>query len=350
VFEIDFLPVDSASSEGSTKSGDAITGRFIGSDGREKVFVIDAGFHATGEAVVNHITKYYNTTHVDLALSTHADGDHINGMPVVIDELTVDELFIHQPREHVGSEVADFANIEAVDTLINVAHDRGTRVSNPFTGEERLGGHLLLLGPDKDFYEVLLAEHLREVRTGGKAMSLSQVRSGARNLLASALAMLPFEEALTDLGVTSPRNEMSVITLLTVDGKRMLFTADAGQRALSRVITDYELRIGPFACNPLTLLQAPHHGSRRNIGPTILDRLLGTRDAPFGEVNGIVSAAHASPKHPSPKVVNALQRRGCAVTATAGGTVCYPGGAPNRPGWGPAQPLPPLDESGEIDD
>lgn len=350
MFEIDFLPVDSASSEGSTKSGDAITGRFVAADGQQKVFVIDAGFHATGEAVVTHITKYYETTHVDLAISTHADGDHINGMPVVIDELTVDELLIHQPREHTGSQASDFSNIEAVDTLINTTHDRGTLVSNPFTGEERLDGHLLLLGPDKDFYELLLAEHLREMRTGSKVMSFSQVRRGARNLLDTALSMLPSEETLTDLGVTNPRNEMSVVTLLTVDGKRTLFTGDAGQRALARVITDYESRVGAFTYNPLSLLQAPHHGSHRNIGPTILDRILGTREAPYGQVNGIVSAAECSPKHPSPKVVNALQRRGCTVTATTGCTVCYPEDAPYRPGWAPAQPLPPLDESGEIDD
>lgn len=175
MFEIDFLPVDSASSEGSTKSGDAITGRFVGSDGRQKVFVIDAGCHATGEAVVNHIKRYYDTTNVDLALSTLADGDHINGMPVVVDELTVDELFIHQPRKHAGAEVSDFSNIDAVDTLIKTAHARGTRVSSPFIGEVRLDGHLTVLGPDRDFYEDLLGEHLREVRTGSKAMSLSQV-------------------------------------------------------------------------------------------------------------------------------------------------------------------------------
>lgn len=37
-------------------------------------------------------------------------------------------------------------------------------------------------------------------------------------------------------------------------------------------------RVGPFSDLPLTFLRVPHHGSRHNLGPTILDRVLGPRD------------------------------------------------------------------------
>lgn len=351
MFEIDFLPVDCESTAGSVKSGDAIAIRFTSSsDSRQKVVVIDGGFQATGEQLVAHVLKYYGTDHVDLVISTHPDGDHINGLLVVIENLHVDELMIHQPRQHAGSQVARFRNIEAIDNLINAARLRGTRLADPFTGAERFDGQLVVLGPDKDFYELLVEEHLQEVLTENKSLNFAKLHRRAWNLLDGALGMLPFEETLTDLGETDPRNETSVITLLQIDGHRLLFTGDAGQRALTAAAENYETRIGSFALRPLSFFQAPHHGSRRNLGPTILNRILGERSLPHGEVMSFISAAAAAPKHPSPKVVNALQRRGAVTAATLGQSICWPHNAPARAGWVSLAPLPPLDESGEVDD
>jgi DNA replication protein DnaC len=233
------LPVDCESAAGSTKSGDAIAVRFTSSsDGRQKVVIIDGGFLATGEQLVEHMLKYYGTNHIDLVISTHPDGDHLNGLLVVIEKLHVDELMIHQPRQHVGSQVAHFRNIEAIDNLIDTARSWGTRLADPFTGAEHLHGQLVVLGPTKDFYELLVEEHLQEVLTENKSITFSQLRRRARNLFDSALGMLPFEETLIDLGETSPRNETSVVTLLQVDGHRLLFTGDAGQRALTAAAED----------------------------------------------------------------------------------------------------------------
>lgn len=63
-----------------------------------------------------------------------------------------------------------------------------------------------------------------------------------------------------------------------------------------------------------------------------------------------ISAAAAAPKHPFPKVVNALQRRGAVTAATLGQSICWRHNVPNRAGWELLAPLPPLDESGEVDD
>ena len=350
MLEIDFHPVTATGGDGSTKSGDAISGRFLDATGKQRVFVVDGGYQATGEAVVAHIRKYYETSRVDLAISTHADADHINGMPVIVDELTVEELMLHQPRQRAGSAVAGLSNIEAVDTLLSTAEDNGTAVSDPFTGEERLGGHVQLMGPDKDFYDELLVEHLVAVALGTKSVSLAnQFRSRARDLLESARAMLPMIETLSDICKTDPRNEMSVITLLAVDGYRILLTGDAGQRSLTRAADEYEARVGSFAANPLGLFQVPHHGSRHNIGPTLLNRIIGAKGASYAITNAIVSAAKDSPKHPSPKVTNALLRRDAVVAVTAGTTVCYQQNAVGRFGWYPATPLPPLDEGTDPD-
>jgi beta-lactamase superfamily II metal-dependent hydrolase len=346
--ELEFLPVTSQTGEGTTKSGDAIVGRFVDPAGRQKVFVVDAGFQSTGEEVLAHLDTYYDTDVVDAAISTHPDADHLNGLQTVVEQGRVRELLIHQPRLHAGPSISGLSNLEAVDDLLAAARTRGTTVSSPFTGEQRLDGHLTLLGPDKDFYEEMLTAHLQETALGEKSLTLSRASRGLRNLLDSAIGVLPFEETLTDLGETTPRNETSVITVLTLGEARVMLTGDAGWHALGRAVVEYERTVGCFRDFPLWVFQAPHHGSRRNIGPALLDRILGPRHAPWGQ-NAIISAADGSPKHPSPKVTNALARRGCHVLATCGKTICYPWNRPLRPGWSPAPTLPPLREDDDDD-
>lgn len=352
MLEIDFLPVAGTDGQGTTKSGDAITARFSDATGRQRVIVIDAGFQSTGEAVVEHIRRYYGTDHVDLAISTHPDADHLNGLATVVQELYVDELMIHQPRQHTGGNLTGFSNLAAVDDLLAVTAANRTTVSDPFTGAERFGNHLRILGPDKDFYDDLLAEQLSVSVEATRNVGLSaQLRTRARNLLESALDWLPSIETLTDNGETSARNESSVVTLLTVDGQRILFTGDAGQRALARVADEYEIQVGAFSTYPLQVLQVPHHGSRKNVGPTLLDRILGLKWQGYTDTSAIVSAAKDAPKHPSPKVTNALKRRGAVVTVTAGQTLCHHSDlTPLRPGWSQATPVPPLDEGADLDD
>lgn len=348
VFEFDFLPVTSSTGEGTTKSGDAICGRFHDSAGEQRVFVVDAGYQSTGEALVDHIRRYYETSDVDLAIVTHADGDHINGMESVVDELNVAKLMMHQPRNHAGPRVSNFSNIEAVDSLLRTAARNDTAVTDPFTGETELDDHLLILGPDKEFYEQVLEEHLDDV---AETKGYKSLRERARNLLDGALDRIPLVETLTDNGETDPRNEGSVISLLFIDGYRFLLTGDAGQRALARVADEYEAQIGPFSGSPLRMLQVPHHGSRRNLGPTLLDRILGPKHAPYGAPSAIISAGENAPKHPSPKVVNALLRRNATPVVTAGTTIRHHStDAPARRGWINVTPLPPMNESGEDDD
>lgn len=346
--EIDFLPVTSETGEGTTKSGDAIVGRLFDELGQQKVFVVDAGFRTTGEAVLAHLDKFYDTDVVDLAVSTHPDADHLNGLQTVVEQGHVGELLIHQPREHTDRRLSEFSNLEAVDDLLAAARVNGTTVSSPFTGERRLDGHLVLLGPDKDFYEQTLDDQLDEVAAGEKSFNFSSAVRGIRNLLDSAVGALPFEETLTDLGETTPRNESSVVTLIRVGAGRVLLTGDAGREGLARAADEYERIIGTFQSNPLWVFQAPHHGSRRNVGPTLLNRVLGPRNAPWGQ-NAIISAGQGAPKHPSAKVVNALSRRCHQVLATRGTIYNYPWNTPRRTGWSSAQTLPPLREDHDDD-
>src|SRR5690242_10378733 len=99
-YEIDFLQVGSGE-----KGGDAIAIRFgdLLTEGWQRVVVVDGGFTTTGETMVQHIKEYYNTSTVDLLISTHPDQDHVAGLATVIQELTVRNVVMHRPWLHTDA-------------------------------------------------------------------------------------------------------------------------------------------------------------------------------------------------------------------------------------------------------
>ena len=344
MYEVDFLPIEKTGELGS-KSGDAIGMRFTEQlTGRSRVVVIDGGYSHTGEKMVEHVRKWYGTNHIDLMISTHPDQDHINGLATVMDEMTVGELLIHRPHDHVAS-VDEFSNIEVIDALIGLADEKGVPVSEPFTGLSRFGRQIIILGPTAEYYRQLVEEHLAQVRTGAAAARMgsggpSGIVTKAADLLERVIAMLPME-SLSEDGETGPRNNSSVLTLLQVDGERMLFTGDAGIPALSAACDEYEILLGGFDSSPLDFFQAPHHGSKRNLSPSLLDRMLGTQRLRYTQnATSFISSAKQDPKHPSPKVTNALKRRGLDVYATESNIVVHKSSdVPMRPGYSAATPV-----------
>ena len=345
MYEVDFLPVESENGPGS-KSGDAIAVHFnTATSGQDIVIVIDGGYTSVGDDLADHIKRWYGTPYVDLVISTHPDADHINGIARLLERVRVGELLIHQPRLH-HPNVSNFSNIEAADNLLRVARDRRVIITEPFTGLSRFDGQLLVLGPSEEYYEGLVAEHIEEVQSGTTTRAVgtsARIKELAKSLLGSALSYFPIE-TLTDDSDTGPRNNSSVITLLQTDGRRLLFTGDAGIPALEAAAEVYEQTLGEFRYFPLQFMQVPHHGSKHNVGPTLLDRILGDKSTPFStEIKAFVSSAKADEKHPSPKVVNAFSRRGCDVSASEGRSICHWHKAPPRPD-GLLTPLPPLRE------
>jgi hypothetical protein len=182
MYEIDFLPIEKTGSAGS-KSGDAIPIRFTDPSGIERVVVIDGGYKDTGERLVDHVCDMFGTNHVDLVISTHPDGDHIRGLATVLDELDVDELLIHRPHLH-ASDVSDYSNIEVIDALIGLAEDTGVTVTEPFTGLERFGGAIRILGPTEAYYSELLAEDLAKQTSESASLTAALTKRLAESAFA----------------------------------------------------------------------------------------------------------------------------------------------------------------------
>jgi len=339
MYEIDFLPVGDGG-----RSGDAIAMRFTRPEtGGYAHVIVDAGFKEDGEALVEHVKNYYNTTSIDLAILTHPDGDHIGGMGEVVRGLAVKELWLHDLSGRGG---AGLPAADAVDDLIEVAGQQGTVVREAFAGRSAFGDALFIIGPTAEYYEQLVAEEQQVAKAAveGRAMSFG---SSVSVLAQRFLAALPVEIPFGDAGGTSPRNNTSMITLLQLDGQKLLLTADAGVPALDRAL-DWVEEQGARVYQP-EFAQLPHHGSRHNASSKFLDRLLGpTGEAPSR--TAFVSVTKEAEKHPSPRVANGFMRRGYNVYPTHGQPICHHSGdAPDR-GWTNLTPLAPLDESLEDDD
>jgi beta-lactamase superfamily II metal-dependent hydrolase len=340
MYEVDFIPVGKAG-----RHGDAIAIRFTRPDnGSLAHVVIDAGFEENGDALVEHVRRYYATTSIDLAILTHPDGDHIGGMGTVIRELNVGTLCVHRLHERGG---AGLPAADAVDELVQLAEENGTEVDEPFAGRWAFGNALRILGPTEDWYAQLVAEQQGQAaeRIGTAPGQPSGFAAAARLLGQHVLAALPVEVPFEDAGGTNPRNNSSAIILVEVDGNRMLFTSDGGVPALDRAWDWLRDNVGDTRAPDW--IDLPHHGSRQNASSGLLDKILG----PIGqaqEKEAFVNVGPDAKRHPSPRVANAFMRRGYQVFRTAGKSLCHRSDdAPVRPGWEPAIPLDPLEEGQE---
>ncbi len=358
-YEVDFLAVGDGE-----RSGDAIALRFgnLGGPRNEQfVAVIDGGTKDSGEKLVKFVRQRYGADTLDLAVSTHPDGDHASGLAVVLEQLTVIELWMHRPWEH-SAEIRNMfrdgritdqslderlrASLEDANELERIAKRKGIRIVEPFAGETTAGRFLRVLGPTRPYYEELLP-HFRdcpETKTAAFSVLNGIYRAGATVLEAARKVLESWGiETLTDPeeDATSAENNSSVILLLNIDGQqRVLFTADAGVPALERAAS-YAESLG-IPLNTVPRVQIPHHGSKRNVGPTILDRIIGPKlpqgDPKVDSKNAIASAApEGEPKHPAKKVLNAFKRRGARCHSTKGSDLCWSTpGASAREGYGPA--------------
>lgn len=338
MYEVDFLAVGK---EAGDKCGDAIALRFVPpNEDRWVQVAVDAGFKDDGKALVEHVNTHYEPGRLDLAILTHPDEDHINGMGEVLRGLAVDKLWLQQIGAHGGSALPA---AKAVAELIALAQAEGTEVFEVFAGDQEFGGAITILGPDRDYYDQLVKEQVEDASLVEAARKA--VVAAGRSIWDRIAGALGEEAPFPEKEVT-PRNNSSTITLLTLDGNRLLLAGDAGVPALDRAWTFAEENA---LSGDLTFVQVPHHGSRRNASSAWLDRLLGPVGQDADTRTAFVSVAPGCEhEHPSGRVVNAYQRRGCRVHATAGDGKCHHNRDTPRPGWSSATPLGPMVEEEET--
>lgn len=352
-YEVHVLPVGNR-----YKSGDAIAVRW-GRPGAWQVLVYDGGSTDSGKALAAHVRERFRSARVDYMVSSHPDGDHASGLVPLLERLEVGELWMHRPWLH-SSTVRDAVQphhppqhpshpppsrlartLRTVRKLELAALQRGIPIHEPFQGAQ-IGG-FRVLSPARDWY------------LGQLLPAFGQPFMPAPPPIPATAPAGPADreswdvELLRESAYTSADNESSVILWGEFDGQGVLLTGDAGIQALHHA-ADRAQAEGIDLPSRLCLLQVPHHGSRHNVSPSVLDRLLGPRkprDDGQATKRAFVSAGTGSVAHPHAMVTNALLRRGAVPYATQGQVLSHghrmppPGGPEALPfreqvaPWGP---------------
>ena len=333
-YQVDFLQVGN----GET-SGDCIAVRFgdlrSGDPNKQHVVVIDGGFTESGEKLVKHIAERFGTTHVDYLISTHLDRDHIAGLTPVIEDMTVGVLLMHRPWLHSVSDDAQKEAREArksyeqATALEELAIKKGIQIIEPLASSDNAlqitpDAYMRIIGPDLTYYEELLKDFDHNKSLADKA--LAALRGTTTSAVGAVLRKIqetldPRSETLDNVHKdTSPENNSSTVIDFNLSGHKLLFTGDAGVVALHRAL-DYGVSAG-LDFSDLNFLDVPHHGSHHNLDSAFLNRI--------GVKTAFVSATKDSKKHPAPRVLNALVRRGINYYTTEASNIMHSHDAPDR--------------------
>jgi beta-lactamase superfamily II metal-dependent hydrolase len=359
--EIEFLPVGEAS-----KAGDAIVIRY----GEENVFelmVIDGGSIESGKLVIEHIRQHFGKDRaISHAVLTHPDGDHACGLREILSEMPVQNLWLHVPWLSVPAARPYFADktlteagltetirkeYDLIDEIIKLATEKEITIRQPFAGS--MIGPFRVVSPIQSVYALFLPQFDRTPAADQAAIEAAGFWIGKQpswftKVLEKAVAKAQKwieekwdTERLKDGGKTSATNESSVVLYGDFGpGKRVLLTADAGYWGLTMAAI-YAENIG-LPLQQFSFVQIPHHGSRSNVGPTVLNSILGPIQAECSSTrfSAFVSAPKDDDSHPRKMVLNAFIRRGARVSATQGVSKVYWGGFSARPGYIALTPMP----------
>lgn len=340
-YEVDFLSVGNS-------NGDAICMRYGDHGNRYTIHVVDAGYNDTGQTVVDHLIKYYNNpNYIDHVVLSHADRDHAGGLATVLENFEVGQLWMNRPWLY-AEEIVDYFHgnytVEGLRSRIRdeypllvelerIAERRGFKINEVFAGHQI--GAFRVLAPLRETYLSLIPEFDRT------PTSKSNVGRSVFDALREAVKKVQTwfetwtEEQLSDSPpATSASNESSVVQIGIIDGKSLVLTADAGPKALSeaaRVAEYFGILTRP------NFFQIPHHGSRRNVTPTVLNRWLGgiqPEGTPHSST-AFCSVGTNKPEYPRRRVRNAFLRRGFGVFSCRGEWINHQNGFGGRQGMVP---------------
>jgi len=358
--EVEFLPVGDG-----TRAGDAIVVRY-GEPDDYKLMVVDGGTEKTGQEIVAHLQKHFGTeAALEHVVLTHSDADHASGLREVLREIHVSNIWLHIPWFLSSEAIHLFKNkqwtkeglstaikkeYDIVAELVDLALEAKCKIYYPFQGSAI--GPFVVLSPNKATYLHLLPQFDKTPDPDQAALEESNMWIGKppQGLLALLMEKAAkkiekwidetwVNERLKDGGVTSASNESSVVLYANVGGHRILLTGDAGINALTWS-TNYATKIG-YPLQKFGFVQIPHHGSRRNVGPTVLNALLGPIQSEGTQrFTAFVSAPKDDENHPRKIVLNAFTRRGAKVCATQGRAKLHYGGFPARAGYSTAEIIP----------
>lgn len=349
-YELEFIGIDK-----EAKDADAICFRYYDDSlGRYVIGIYDGGTSDYGEALKQHLLQYYFSTGteqvIDYVICSHSDIDHAPGLSIILENFTVNRLIMNRPWKFIDElyeKVSDGRitknSLEKrlrdaypyIDNLEKLAIEKGVEILDAFAGT-KISDKLTILSPRKQFYiELLVESNKTPLSENVQSKSIwEKITSGMKFALETWT-----NELLREDVSTTAENEMSVIVYGQMEEESFLLTGDAGTRALREAI-DYSKTVGIVMAD-IKVHQIPHHGSRHNVSPSILNELVGQKVSKDSTPTktAIVSVSKGS-DHPRKMVVNAYIRRGCKVYEARNNIIRHYKDMPERAGWISATNLP----------
>lgn len=341
-FEIDLLPVGS-----EKKSGDCIAMRYgdlVNGKRQQTVIVVDGGYKDTWQKTLKpHLRNYYNCEydgklHIDIVILSHPDQDHVSGLVEMAkdSEVEIAQVWMHKPWEELTTSWFKDGRItkeslkerlgdafEKAKELADISWTRNVKLLDVGPIPIKNGALITILGPSKEFYKTCIANCEKTPNQSEKVDDLAQTQ-GTNGKIEFEPYLRGLIQWYDDKENTSPINESSLIILFQYEGTKVLLTGDAGKKGLSQAII-YANEKG-ICLNNCTIVKMPHHGSRKNINPKILDALKGSKYFFFS------CASNDEGHHPSMRLINLMIEKGMKNYKTGGKILHWGKNAPDR-GW-----------------
>lgn len=292
----------------TTKGGDAIFFHFEDEENVDHVAIIDGGYHENGKEIVK-MMRSRGLEKIDYVFNTHPDIDHISGLFDVFaaEDISIEKLVMNCPWKDADFGLEEFEDgritfnslkkrlqesFGKAYELVKIAEKRGISVTHPVLGTTYFNGVLQIVGPSKAHYESFLINSKKTPATIGETKAISKATTYEPETYDRTKTIKWLDDA-----PTSEINETSVIMILSLPNHRILLTGDAGKNAL--YAADSFMRSKGIS-RDFSVVQLPHHGSRKNISPDILclyraDQYM-ISCPPLGMKNG----------HPSRRLINKI--------------------------------------------
>ena len=346
ICEVDFLPAGESNADAiCVRYGDAQTGWYL--------HIIDGGYKDTADTIIGHIEEHFGRNWIiHHMVLTHADNDHASGLIGVMERMRVINLWMNRPWLYVDEVInhfhGNFSRAGVIGAmkerhgylvrLEELAAQQGTVIHEVFQGAQI--GPFTVLAPSRNRYVQLIPyldktpQKYSEQAVFAKA--ISKITEAVKEWIDEHWHL---ETLSNNPEPVSASNETSVVQLGVFNGEKLLLTGDAGPRALNEA-ADYAGTLGLLNQYP-KYVQVPHHGSRKNVTPKVLDRWLGPK-MQLGQQYGTAFCSVGSNEedYPRGQVNNAFIRRGYPIWTTKGRTISQPFGTSLRAGFVPVDPMP----------
>ena len=325
-FEIDFLAIGDAS-----KGGDAIALRYgdlLSTPLQQHVIVVDGGYSKNGDDLYKLVTERYKTKQIYVVILTHPDADHVQGLKTLFEyeDIKVTNLIMHRPwhnesvknaeykdgrktNNSIGEELKD--TFKCAYELSILAENKGTNIIEPSVVNYNLegGATLKLLAPSSDWY---LQKILESDKTPPCVVTESLKTFSVEEDEFEDYEIGSTVEWKYDDPHTTAINETSIVALFEYGNNKVLFTGDVGREGLQLAVNEAQ-RQG-ISLTDLKIFISPHHGSRKNMTPELMDVIKSS-------FTMFSTPPKGDPHHPSRRLINKYLEKGHKLFSTNGNSV-----------------------------